>query len=125
MKSTSHTCPHCKTELVLDEKELTKKTAYCPECKQFFNVGPATLTKPTKRVFFKKTILVEFLSETEFPDGISLESLANESVNGDYSMGIVRETDSKITGKKAARELLKQGSDPSFFQLNEDGTDTE
>jgi hypothetical protein len=125
MNSTSHTCPHCKTELVLDEKELVDKTAQCPQCKEFFNVGTDTLTKKTKRVFFKKTIWVEFLSETEFPDGISLESLANESVNGDYSMGILREVDSKMNGRKAARELLKQGSDPSFFQLNEDGTDAE
>jgi len=123
MKSISHTCPHCQTEIV--NPVTVSGTAECIHCHKFFDVGPDTLTKKTKRVFFKKTITVEFLSETEFPNGISLESLANESVNGDYSMGIVREIDSKMTGRKAARALLNHGSDPSFFQLNKDGTDAE
>ena len=123
MKTNSYTCPHCKTEIV--DPTHIERTAECVHCHKFFDLTPTTLTKPTKRVFFKKTVMVEFLSESPFPEGISLESLANESVNGDYSMSIVRETDSKMTGKKAARELLKHGSDPSFFQLNEDGTDAE
>jgi hypothetical protein len=77
------------------------------------------------RTFFKKTMRVEFLSETPFPDSTSLESLCNEAINGDYSMNITQDKETEINGKQAARALLNHGSDPSFFQLNDNGTDTE
>ena len=79
---------------------------------------------PNKRKFYKKTILVEFLSEDPFPEGEDLDGLVAESVDC-YSMNIVRETDTTMTSKQAARELLKQGSDPSFFRLTEDGSPME
>jgi len=121
MKTISHTCPACQTEIV--NPTILGGLVECPQCKRNFEPSKATLTKPAKRVFYKKTIMVEFLSETEFPDDINLANLVFEATDGDYSYAIVRETDSKMTGKKAARELLKQGSEPSFFHLNEDGTD--
>ena len=81
-------------------------------------------SKPiSDRPFFKKTMKVEFLSETPFPDNTSLENLCNEAINGDYSMNITQDKETEINGKQAARALLNHGSDPSFFQLNEDGSD--
>lgn len=77
------------------------------------------------RKFFKKTMRVEFLSESEFPDGMSLESMVNEATTGDYSMNITQDKETEINGKQAARALLNHGSDPGFFQLNSDGTDAE
>ena len=53
MKSISHTCPHCQTEIV--NPVTVSGTAECIHCHKFFDVGPDTLTKKTKRVFFKKT----------------------------------------------------------------------
>jgi len=84
-----------------------------------------TNTKSEPRTFFRKQVTVEFLSETPFPDGISLESLANESVNGDYSMNITQDKETEITGRQAAHYLLKHGSDPSFFRLTPNGKDAE
>jgi hypothetical protein len=75
------------------------------------------------RKFFKKTMKVEFLSETPFPDNTMLEVLVDRAINDDYSMNITQEKDTKITGKQAARALLNHGSDPSFFQLTDKGED--
>ena len=78
---------------------------------------------PSKRTFYKKRITVEFLAEDPFIDGCNLGALYNEAINGGYSMGIVSEENISLKGKQTAKELMKQGSDPSFFQLNEDGSD--
>ena len=75
------------------------------------------------RKFFKKTMKVEFLSETPFPDNTSLENLATEAIDGDYSMNITQDKETEINGKQAARALLNHGSDPSFFQLTNKGED--
>jgi hypothetical protein len=77
------------------------------------------------RQFFKKTMKLEFLSETPFPDNTSINSLCDEAINGDYSMNVTQDKETTINGKQAARALLNHGSEPSFFQLNEDGTDAE
>jgi len=48
-----------------------------------------------------------------------------ELTQGDCS-GKVEETSSQcLSGKKVAKELIAQGSDPGFFQLDENGNNLE
>ena len=78
----------------------------------------------TNRKFYKKTITLEFLSESEFPY-MDVENLVFEAREGDYSMRTVSEDDNEIDGKQAAEALLNHASDPSFFSLTEKGEDLE
>lgn len=75
------------------------------------------------RTFYKRTITLEFLSEEPIPGEMGVECLVNEANIGSYSMRIARDIETKLNGKQTARELLKQGSSPGFFSLNEKGED--
>lgn len=77
----------------------------------------------TKRTFYKTTITVEVLSEEPIPAGVSLEQIAYEAVNGDYSMNTIGTDEVVLNGKQAADALLEQGSDPMFFGIDDDGND--
>jgi len=77
----------------------------------------------TDRKFFKRTLTVEFLSETPFCMG--LRQMVDEAINGDYSMNITKGSTDELNGKQAAEALLEHGSDPSFFQLTEKGEDAD
>jgi hypothetical protein len=123
MKSISHTCPACKTEIVVSPAEIDSVTK-CPHCCENFIPGTDTVTKSEPRKFYRRTMKVEFLSETPF-GSIGLSSMVNEAIEGDYSMGISQEADYEITGRQAAHYLLKHGSDPSFFRLTPNGKDAE
>jgi len=79
----------------------------------------------TERKFYKTIIKVEVLSEEPIPDTLSLEEIAREAVNGDYSFTYDRKHEQLLNGVETARELQKQGSDPSFFNLTDDGEDVE
>lgn len=79
----------------------------------------------TDRKFFKTEIKFTVLSEEPIPDGMSLENIANECINGNWSMGNHGCKETEINGKQAARALLNQGSDPGFFSLTNDGEDIE
>ena len=77
----------------------------------------------TTRQFYKRTITLEILSEDKIQNGVSLQQILWEAVEGNYSMQTVDETNAILTGKEAAAGLFNQGSDPSFFQLTDDGND--
>lgn len=80
----------------------------------------------TDRVFYKTIITIEVLSEDPIPDGMSVENIAKEAMEGSYSMQTLGEPiETVLNGKEAADALLEQGSDSSFFQLTEDGNDVE
>jgi hypothetical protein len=68
----------------------------------------------TNRTFYKKTITVEFLSETPIPD-LGLGKMVDEAINGDYSMNVTIYKTDELDGKQAADALLDHASDPSFF----------
>jgi len=79
----------------------------------------------TDRKFHSRIITIEFLSEEPIPDGMRVENMVNEAINGDYSMRIVNDVESELNGKEAADALLVQGSDPGFFGLTEKGEDAD
>ena len=76
----------------------------------------------SKRKFHKTVITVTVLSEEQF-EWDNLEDIAYAISAGDCS-GEVKETSHKvITAKQTASELQSQGSDPEFFQIDEDGNE--
>lgn len=77
----------------------------------------------TDRKFFKTEIKFTVLSEEPIPDGMELAAIAHQCIEGDWSMGNSRHTVKELDGGQAARALLNQGSDPSFFRLDEEGND--
>lgn len=75
------------------------------------------------RKFWKTTIIVEVLSEDvplEFDD---LEEVHNAISSGACS-GQYTSTSEELTGKQCADALTAQGSDPGFFQLDDNGDGT-
>jgi len=79
---------------------------------------------PSKRKFYRTVYTFEMLTE-EPPESMSLESIAYETTEG-HASGMFLETDTReVTGRDMAELLQSQGSDPEFFQLTEDGEDTE
>jgi len=74
----------------------------------------------TDRKFYKTTFSFEVLPEEPIPD-MDLSDILAECVAGGYSLGDIRRKQKQLDGKKCAAELLAQGSDPGFFQLDEEG----
>ena len=79
----------------------------------------------TDRKFHKRVITVTVLSEDVLPEGMGLDTVAEEISNGDYSGEVSWGPDQEINGKRMARLLEGQGSDPAFFQLDDKGNDLE
>jgi hypothetical protein len=73
--------------------------------------------------FFKTVFRVEVLSEDEPVEDASCEDLHEMITTGDCSGVVKREDPIELTGAQAAAALLEQGSDPSFFNLDEQGRD--
>jgi len=77
----------------------------------------------SERKFFKQTIIVTVLFEGCPLEWDSLDDLAKAIDYGD-SVGQTKEAPMKcLTPKEAADALYMVGSDPSFFQLSDDGSD--
>lgn len=74
-----------------------------------------------KRKFYKTTIKVVVLSEGPLENIESLHDVAYSIDEGDCSGVWSVKKSEVITGKQAANALLKQGSDPEFFQIDKNG----
>jgi len=72
--------------------------------------------------FFKTIVTVTVLTEDCPPEFDSLHDLAHEIEQGDAS-GSYTVSTKKISARKAAKGLIKQGSDPEFFRLDSNGKD--
>lgn len=77
----------------------------------------------TDRKFYKTKITFEVLSEEPIPDGMNLDQIQSECYGGSWSKGELEMTQKELNGKQVAKELIKQGSDPEFFGINEKGED--
>ena len=76
----------------------------------------------TKRKFYKHIVTVEIISERPAVS-YDLADIAYAISEGEDS-GVWNVTSSKaLNGKQAAKELVKQGSDPEFFGIDENGND--
>ena len=74
------------------------------------------------RKFYQKTVTIVILSETPIgePD---LGQIHHQVIEGDWSGKWEHGEEKVLNGKEAAEALKSQDSDPSFFGLNDDGTD--
>jgi len=76
------------------------------------------------RKFYRQVFTFEILSEEPIGD-ISLEDANYETMEGNMSGHFLSRIETEHTAKEMADMLCSQGSDPEFFQLNEQGEDTE
>jgi len=79
----------------------------------------------TARKFYQTIIAIEVLSEEPIPAGTDLPDIVQESIDGEYSLRILKYYERPLNGKQVAKALLKQASAPSFFQLTEEGEELE
>ena len=79
----------------------------------------------TDRKFYKTRITVEVLSEEPLCDGLELDAVYEFIVNGPGSGTVKWHPPQELDGKQAARALRKQGSDPGFFRLADNGEDAD
>ena len=79
----------------------------------------------TKRKFFKTVFQVTVLSEEKLVGPFGLDYLAEEVKEGEWSGEMKMLIHKEINGKQAAKALLAQGSEPEFFQIDENGNDLE
>ena len=80
----------------------------------------------SKRKFWKTVITLEVLSEDEpIDDSEGLLEIYDEITYGACSgiSNVVKQQ--QLTPKEAAEALIKQGSDPEFFGIDEDGNEVE
>lgn len=77
----------------------------------------------SKRKFYKTVIKIEVISEGKVPDFDGLDSL-NDFITGGNGSGRYDTMSTKeLSAKQTAKELIKQGSDPEFFWLDDKGND--
>jgi len=78
----------------------------------------------SKRKFYQTKIVTTVLSEEPF-EWDNLNDVAYAISRGDCS-GHTKECDHKVlTAKQVVKALQAQGSEPGFFQLDDDGKDVE
>lgn len=78
---------------------------------------------PSNRKFYRAVFHYEVLSEEPIED-MSLEDIDYECRDGHCSGAFFGEVDrTELTGPEMAKALQTQGSDPEFFQLDEEGND--
>ncbi len=74
----------------------------------------------SQRVFYKTIIEVTVLSEEPLQP-MSLGELSYETMEGELSAQMETKEEIPITSLEAAIALKEQGSDPEFFQLDDEG----
>lgn len=82
------------------------------------------MTTPSKRTFYRHVFSIEVLSEEEL-GSMSLVDIEEAITTGHCSGQFLETAVTKVRPKTMAKLLLKQGSDPEFFQLDEQGNDLE
>lgn len=76
----------------------------------------------SQRKFYHTKITVEILSEEPYT-GNELADVAHDIIWGGCSGQITNISSETINGKQCADLLLQQASEPSFFQLDDEGND--
>ncbi len=79
-----------------------------------------------KKTIYKTVIRLEILSEEPIPENMSIDDIQEECNTGSFS-GIhdITVANKPIKGIAAVKEMRKQGSDPDFFQMDENGNEIE
>jgi hypothetical protein len=79
-----------------------------------------------KKTIYKTVIMLEVLSEEPIPDGMTLGDIDRECEEGMYTGRNETTVFNKpVKGKRAAEAVKRQGSDPSFLNMDENGNEIE
>jgi hypothetical protein len=78
---------------------------------------------PSRRTFYRTLITVEVLAEDSPYKPETLEGVAQDIVNGDCTGAWEVTACEEVDGPRMAELMVRQGSDPEFFGLDEDGND--
>jgi len=78
----------------------------------------------TNRKFYRTVVQVEVLSESSIQTA-ELDALHHMITEGDCSGHLTTVVQEELNGKQAADALVKQASDPSFFNLADNGDDND
>ena len=77
-----------------------------------------------ERKFYRRVIQFEILSEEPLDDSISLETIAYEVDQGSWSGQFLDDViNERVAPATMADLLYSQGSEPGFFQLDDEGND--
>jgi uncharacterized phosphosugar-binding protein len=79
---------------------------------------------PQDKKYYKNVITFTVLTEEPIPDDMDLEAINYEVESGSWSGAWSVTSADEVSGAKMARLLIEQGSDPSFFSLNADGSES-
>jgi len=78
------------------------------------------------RKFYRTVVSIEILSEDEpYGDGRTLEDIGYAITEGHCSGKITTASEAEVTAPEMAKLLVAQGSDPEFFQLDENGNEVD
>lgn len=79
-----------------------------------------------KKKIYRTVIQITVLSEEPLPDGMGLDELVANCEDGDFIGKFEdKEVNVPITGKEAAEAVIVTGSDPEFFQMDNEGNEIE
>lgn len=71
--------------------------------------------------FYETTYTIKVLSEEPIGEGMELEDVLDEADSGDFVAYVSDPERRTIDGPTCAKLLVEFGSDPGFFNLDEDG----
>ena len=74
-----------------------------------------------ERKFYRQVVQVEILSEDAPLEWDNLADIHYAITTGDCSGKLNELIAEEVDGRKMAELLIKQGSDPSFFRLDDEG----
>ncbi len=79
----------------------------------------------SERQLYRTRVAFDILSEGPIPPHADAEDIAREADQGAYVMSNLTREEQRLTPKQMADALKEFGSSPGFFQLNDDGTESE
>jgi hypothetical protein len=79
-----------------------------------------------KKTIYRTVFSFEVLSEEPLDTGTAFHEIVTETIQGDMSGNVqVVKQNEVVTGKRAAKLTIAQGSDPEFFGMDKDGNKLE
>jgi hypothetical protein len=76
-----------------------------------------------KKKLYKTIIQIEILSEDPIDGNPSLSDIEYNINDGSWSGVVETKSTTTVTGKKAVEAVQNQGTDPSFFMMDENGNE--
>ncbi len=75
--------------------------------------------------YYKTTVSIDVLTEEPIPDHYTLEDIGYEIEQGDWVGYNIQSKQVELTPKEIVEALKEAGSDPDFFQLDDEGNKAE